>query len=840
MLSRDNVTLGGYLRPGPAAVLFMLAVLLAISGPGPRRLEDRLYDWLQSTQTSRGSRQLILVDTTGLDRPPGGIWHAPAFATLIRALDSADVSIILPTQAPPEDSGLPDASRLADLADLEKRTRRAENLTTSNAAVDTSLDSFARQLAVIREQALQQSRLVQEVAAAGNVVVALRAGEQRTMPPEGDCGAASTPIRDTAAADGERRLPRGLAVPGASLCRAVLAAGHAEFLADDDGIVRQTDLLLRSGRQTYQAAALAALLASKAGLGETTGPAPPARIFNRFYATPDGEPAFDVVGAEQLIGQEIDADVLAGRIALIGEMAGHGMGYATPVSAELPPVVMVATALSNLIESDYVRRPNWLPWAEMALCAAIGFALLIAGLALAPMMTLMLGVCTAAALLGTEAFLLLGPTRLWANLAGIATFALAGSGVLALWKPRLAGRIRRDAQLETIFPGTLPARRDHDDLDLVFSVLRQQPATPGTKERLYEIAVEHARRRELAKAESVLRHLVSLDPEYRGVGDKLQRLAGMRTATPDVRAAATVTNSPNTGADPAMTVPASIRTLGRYVIERVIGRGAMATVYLGCDPTINRKVAVKAIALAQEFSESELASARAQFVREAESAGRLNHPGIIAIYDVGEEAEIAFLAMEYFPGRPLSDYAQQGRLLPARQVLELMARAAEALHYAHNQRVVHRDIKPANLLYDERNDTLKITDFGIARLTDTSRTKTGIILGTPSYMSPEQLAGLGVTGQSDLFSLGVTTYQLLAGRAPFRADSIPLLMQKIAHEPHEPLSRLRDDLPAAIDEFVDRALAKQPGDRFTNGQEMALALRQCCRTLMSAPVARSA
>lgn len=835
MLSRDNATLGGYLRPGPAVVLFMLAVLLAVAGPGPRRLEEQLYDWLQSTQAHLGSRQLVVADTSELERAWGSFWHAPDLAALIRTLDAGGATIIVPTQAPPDDSTLPDAGRLAALAELEKRTRRKNG----DDREERSLRSFARQLATIQDQARQQFQLTQEIAAAGNVVIPLHTADQLTVPSADGCGSKPLAKEDIAAASTPRRLHRGLSAPGEELCRAVHASGHAEFLADADGIVRQTDLVLRAGSRPYHAVALAALLASGAKQGERERRAVPARILNRFYAARDGQPVFETLPAAKLLSGEIDPGVVAGRIVLIGDSADRDSGYATPVSPELPPVLMQATALSNLLENDYLQRPAWLPWLEVALCAVIGAGLLVAGLALAPLMTLMLGVCLGAALLVLEAFLLLGPARLWVNFAGIASFALVGSGILALWKPRLPTRENRDAHLEAIFPGTLPAQRHDTDLDLAFSVLRQQFVTPGVKERLYEIAVEHARRRDLAKAESVLRHLVSMDPEYRGVSDKLNRLAGIRPAG-TARSAATASPAASANREPPVAKPLAMRTLGRYVLEQVIGRGAMATVYLGCDPTINRKVAVKAIALAQEFSESELANARAQFVREAESAGRLNHPGIIAIYDVGEEAEIAYLAMEYFPGKPLSNYTQQGRLLPPRQVLELMARVAEALHYAHNQRVVHRDIKPANLLYDERSDSLKISDFGIARLTDSSRTKTGVILGTPSYMSPEQLAGLGVTGQSDLFSLGVTTYQLLAGLPPFRADSIPLLMQKIAHEPHEPLSRVRDDLPPGVDAVLDRALAKRPGERFENGREMALALRECYGTLISAPAARSA
>jgi serine/threonine-protein kinase len=167
--------------------------------------------------------------------------------------------------------------------------------------------------------------------------------------------------------------------------------------------------------------------------------------------------------------------------------------------------------------------------------------------------------------------------------------------------------------------------------------------------------------------------------------------------------------------------------------------------------------------------------------------------------------------------------------MPAKWVLELAARAAEALDYAHRQNVVHRDIKPANLMYHAATDTLKLTDFGIARLTDSSRTKTGIILGTPSYMSPEQLSASGVTGQSDLYSLGVTMYQLLTGNAPFRADSIPKLMDKILNEEHTPIGAVRNDVPACVDEIIRKTMAKDPAERFQSGREMALALRECAK-----------
>jgi serine/threonine-protein kinase len=413
----------------------------------------------------------------------------------------------------------------------------------------------------------------------------------------------------------------------------------------------------------------------------------------------------------------------------------------------------------------------------------------------------------------------------WLQLASLALFCLTGTALSQGLRHLPVPGTRRPL-LAPGQPAAMPG--GGAELDLAFSVLRQQPPNGETKAQLYELAMEHGRRRDYARAERVFRHLAARDPAYRDVALKLEKLSGARLGqTPAV--ARPTAEAPR----PAPAAPA--HSLGRYQLERVIGRGAMATVYLGRDPTINRLVAIKTVPLAEEFAEGDLATARAHFLREAESAGRLNHPHIIAIYDAGEDTHVAWLAMEYFEGKPLSHYAQLGRLLPPTVVLELMARAAEALHYAHAQNVVHRDVKPANLLYDDVADTLKLVDFGIARLTDASRTRTGIILGTPSYMSPEQLSASRVSGQSDLYSLGVTMYHLLAGAPPFQADSIPKLMERIAQQPHRPLRNIRDDITDGVDAILDRALAKDPADRFADGRAMAQALRACCRALAAVP-----
>ena len=269
--------------------------------------------------------------------------------------------------------------------------------------------------------------------------------------------------------------------------------------------------------------------------------------------------------------------------------------------------------------------------------------------------------------------------------------------------------------------------------------------------------------------------------------------------------------------------------LGRYMIQRRIGRGAMGAVYLGKDPRINRPVAVKAIPIEKEFEDDELKEARLRFYREAESAGRLTHPNIITVFDAGEDKGLAYIAMEYVPGIPLKDFTDPKRLLAPKRALELCAATAEALDYAHNQGVIHRDIKPANLLYNPKDGSLKISDFGVARITDNNKTKTGIVLGTPMYMSPEQLAAEDLTGLSDLFSLGVTLYELLLGEVPFRASNIAVLMTKITTEDPAPVSTRRAGIPPSVDAVLAKAMAKQPNERFSCGAEMAIALRNCAR-----------
>jgi len=293
-----------------------------------------------------------------------------------------------------------------------------------------------------------------------------------------------------------------------------------------------------------------------------------------------------------------------------------------------------------------------------------------------------------------------------------------------------------------------------------------------------------------------------------------------------------ILGSPSSQASPDHPVVAEQkRMLGNYELGRKLGDGAMGAVYIGKDVISGREVAVKTMALSETFAEEVLADIKSRFFREAEIIERLEHPNIVAVYDMGEEDELAYISMELLKGRDLEGNTKPDNLLPYPTVLRIIADVADALGYAHEQNVVHRDVKPGNIMYDPVNEVAKVMDFGISRITTESKTKLGVVLGTPYYMSPEQLRGLKIGGASDIFSLGTSMYQLLAGKLPFEGKSAMEVMSRIAKEPHVDILTLRPELPPAAGKILDRALAKEIDQRFASGQEMAAALRLCLKEL---------
>ncbi|MCD6272743.1 MAG: serine/threonine protein kinase [Deltaproteobacteria bacterium] len=293
--------------------------------------------------------------------------------------------------------------------------------------------------------------------------------------------------------------------------------------------------------------------------------------------------------------------------------------------------------------------------------------------------------------------------------------------------------------------------------------------------------------------------------------------------------------------DPAAPRPGNsqeIKTIGRYEIIEQTGRGAMGIVYKGRDPRLNRLTAIKTIRFIDDFDKIRVINTKKQFYREAEVIAKLSHPNIVAIYDVGEDKGLSYLAMEYLEGESLEKYTNTNNLLSITKCIDIIIQACNALEYAHNHDIVHRDIKPANIMLVE-DGLVKVTDFGIARITASSNynsgynsgTHTGIIKGTPYYMSPEQTKGMKLTGPSDIFSLGVVFYQLLTGRLPFTGDNLAAIMYQINNADSEPPSSYNSSIDEVILTILNKTLEKNLQKRYQTAGQMRNHLRLAARRI---------
>lgn len=832
--------------PGGLAAAFVIVVGRLISSTSYAPLELSLYDRVMRAAPAHPSPQIVIVavDDASLAKLGAWPWPRDVHASLVDRLSS-------------------DGARVVAFAlplDTSPRTSEAERLRAALALLEASDLGGSEQTQQLRRLLGESTaghdpdaHLAQAMKAHGNVVLPVDVHSGGAAGGKSELPAHLFPIGDSAALQAARTA-NIVASPTAILAQAASAIGHTYIPPDADATVRSDAAALRISDDALLPSLATAVAARAFGvapseldfaggdslrLGERIRPLGAALSIRPHYFSPE-RGSFAQYPYWRVLAGDIPGEQLRDKIVLIGfadaAQAAASMTV-TPASRGSPAILTIASAVASLTVGKVYSRPAYavaLEWlAALSAIAFAAFALPFAGIGFGALAATLLIVVFLVGEIG-----LLSSSLVWVRLMLPCLAVATGYGLY------LPGELIRRSSTKSEDAKNLSASslrnlgqtfQRQGQLDLAFETYRRCPLDAATMELLYYLGTDFERRRQVQKASNVYSYIAARDPSYRDLRTRRARLKEEPLARevaarppPEPVPAAELQTQP---ADPDLAyVPRAVRasrTLGRYEIERELGKGAMGTVYLGRDPKINRVVAIKAIPLAQEFQEDDLAEARARFFREAEMAGRLNHPAIVTVYDAGEDQGLAYIAMEYLRGRHLSHFTEPARLLPFKNTMLLAARVADALYYAHRQNVVHRDIKPANIMFNPDTDELKITDFGIARLTDTSRTKTGIVLGTPSFMSPEQLEGRPLDGRSDQFALGVSLYQLLCGQLPFRAESMPRLMQKIATEPHASVRLVRPELPECIDPILTRALAKSVDERYANCGELASALRTC-------------
>lgn len=512
--------------------------------------------------------------------------------------------------------------------------------------------------------------------------------------------------------------------------------------------------------------------------------------------------------------------VFDGKIVLIGYTAEDSPMVETPVDPEMPHVELAANVIDNLVNGRYLKRPGFLPYVEMVfiLLFALFASLVLPRHGFINRMGITASLIFLLFILGFGLFMFLD---VWFKIIYAALALVAVLFEYSLREVIVAQRNLGITSRESIETNRMLglSLQSQGLLDLAFEKFRKIPLDDSMKDVVYNLGLDYERKRMLNKAVAVYEYIAQVDKTFRDLHSRIPKLRNLVSpltmAGQEKREDGKIIFSDDLGIKP---------TVGRYEILEELGQGAMGIVYKARDPKLNRMLAIKTIRFSDEFETEKIREIKERFMREAEIAGKLAHPSIVAVYDVGEDYELTYMAMEYLEGDSLLKFCRKGSLLPLRKALYIISETALALDYAHKQGVVHRDVKPANIML-LKGGQIKVTDFGIAKAVSSSQTKSGIVLGTPNYMSPEQINGHHIDGRSDLFSLAVVFFELLTGQIPFHGKNLTNLFYQITQAKHPSPREINPKVPKPVEQILNKALAKDPALRFSNGSDMAKYLK---------------
>jgi serine/threonine-protein kinase len=693
------------------------------------------------------------------------------------------------------------------------------------------------------------TRLADSIALAGNTVLAMHFG--LPGPPPGNPNKPPETITKNSLPGATEGKLKGTALdatmivpPVEQFAKEAKAIGHINWMPDVDGTIRQQPLVVQYDGKLYPSFALqTARLALNLDLGEIVLKPDMVQIGQRqvpssahyemlvhFNGPKWTFPHFSFV---DVVTKKIGAENFKDKIVILGVTAtGLGEQRATPVSETLPTVEYIANVVENILHGKFIVRPAWAPKVELG--TMVVFALFVMlGI---PLLSASVSAIIAAAFLlifGAGSFWIFGSKGQWIQVFYPSIMLVMGYVVVVSKRYLVTEKAKEVLETESVETTKMLGLsfQGQGMLDMAWEKFRRVPVDSGMKDTLYNLGLDFERKRQFNKAVAVYQHISAADKSFKDITERIPKLI----AVGDTIMLGTA-GLKRGGVEATIMAggPEVKTTLGRYEVIKELGKGAMGTVFLGKDPKINRQVAIKTLRFDDEDLEPEDKKAlRERFFREAESAGRLTHPNIVNIFDAGEDQDICFIAMELLDGFDLKEWCGKGKSRPIKEVLETAAKVADGLDYAHTQGIVHRDIKPANIMM-LKNGVVKITDFGIARITDQSKTATGTVMGTPSYMSPEQLAGKKVDGRSDLFSLGVALYEFLTGEKPFTGESVATLVYQISSAQHASPKTINQDLPDGVVTIIDKALEKDPAKRYQRASQMAADLRAALAKLSAA------
>jgi len=579
-----------------------------------------------------------------------------------------------------------------------------------------------------------------------------------------------------------------LSLPEKNIAANAFAVGFTGVSFDYDRLVRSDPLVLSYAGENLPSATL--ITAAKylgvgrdnvvvhVGKGIQVGPRfIPTDHAGRMALNFNGSPGtFKRISAADVMEGNAGKKALSGKIAIIAFTGSNSSDiYSTPVGTDMPGAEILANSIENIVHGNFLIDFGKSNLINILLMVGIGlFAAIIL-----PRISLMYRLISLAILI----FVLINVSFiLFASLDMITKISYPVMMILFFMIASPTIKSRREAEPD----------EDADDEEIDYEQLLSATPLGGTstpaRTPSFSAAVAPAATMPLEQGRTA--------PLSRSVTAVIDREAHPET-----------------------------NFFGRYRVIEPIGKGAMGMVYKGLDPAIDRPIALKTIRLDSIADQAELSELRERLNREAKAAGKLSHPNIVTIYDVGEEGALQYIAMEFLNGRTLESLIREGHKWDYKTICKIMIQTADALDFAHEHGIVHRDVKPANIMILE-NDRVKVMDFGIARFDSSNMTQSGVALGTPNYISPEQLKGQPVDRRSDIFSQGVVFYELLTGERPFKGDTISALIYSILHTSPPPPSELNLDVPRIFDKIIAKALVKDPDMRFQTARELADILRK--------------